>query len=53
VAYLGITTGTLGIASETLRFVTEGLYAGYGVLLPVWMGATGWTLHRLGRNART
>jgi len=48
VAYLGIAVGVLGIASEALRFVTEGLYGVYGVLLPVWMGAVGWTLYRLG-----
>src|SRR5664279_6135627 len=52
VAYLGIAVGVLGIASEALRFVTEGLYGVYGVLLPVWMGAVGWTLYRLGRNSR-
>jgi hypothetical protein len=52
VAYLGIAVGVLGIASEALRFVTEGLYVVYGVLLPVWMGAVGWTLYRLGRNSR-
>src|SRR5450759_423008 len=52
VAYLGIAVGVLGIASEALRFVTEGLYGVYGVLLPVWMGAVGWMLYRLGRNSR-
>jgi hypothetical protein len=50
VAYLGIAVGVLGIASEALRFVTEGLYGVYGVLLLIWMGAVGWTLYRLGRN---
>jgi Domain of unknown function (DUF4386) len=47
VAYLGIATGVLGIASEALRPVIEGGYALYGVLLLVWTGAVGWTLYRL------
>jgi hypothetical protein len=51
VAYLGITVGVLGIASEALRFVFEGFYGVYGVLLLVWMGAVGWTLLRLGRSS--
>ena len=50
VAYLGIAVGVLGIASETLRFVIEGLYGVYGVLLLVWMAAVGWGLYRLGRR---
>lgn len=48
VAYLGIVAGLLGIAAEALRMVTEGFYGVYGVLLPVWMAAVGWTLFRLG-----
>jgi hypothetical protein len=51
VAYLGIAVGVLGIASEALRFVFEGAYGVYGVLLLVWMGAVGWTLLRLGRSS--
>jgi Domain of unknown function (DUF4386) len=51
VAYLGIATGVLGIASEALRPVIEGGYAVYGVLLLVWMGAVGWRLLRLGRRS--
>jgi Domain of unknown function (DUF4386) len=51
VAYLGIAVGVLGIASEALRFVFEGFYGVYGVLLLVWMGAIGWTLYRLGRSS--
>lgn len=51
VAYLGIGVGALGIASEALRFVVEGLYGVYGVLLLVWMSAVGRTLFQLGRGA--
>jgi len=51
VACLGIAVGVLGIASEVLRFVFEGFYGVYGVLLLVWMGAVGWTLFRLGRRS--
>jgi hypothetical protein len=51
VAYLGIGTGVLGIASEALRPVIEGGYGVYGVLLLVWMGAVGWTLWRIGKRS--
>jgi hypothetical protein len=51
VAYLGIATGVLGISAEALRMVFEGFYGIYGVLLPVWMGAVGWNLYRLGRSS--
>lgn len=47
-AYLGIATGILGVASEALRFVVEGGHGVYGVLLLVWTGAVGWRLYRLG-----
>ncbi len=47
VAWLGITTGLLGIGSEALRPVIEGGYAVYGVLLFVWTGAVGWHVYRL------
>ena len=50
VAYLGIATGVLGIASEALRPVIEGGYAVYGLLLLVWMGAVAWRLFRLGKD---
>jgi hypothetical protein len=50
VAYVGIATGVLGIASEALRPVIEGGYAVYGLLLLVWMGAVGWRLFRLGQD---
>jgi hypothetical protein len=53
VAYLGIATGLLGIASEALRPVIEGGYALYGLLLLVWMGAVGWRLFQLGRRQPT
>ncbi|MHB0877656.1 MAG: DUF4386 family protein [Anaerolineae bacterium] len=46
-AYLGIATGTLGIASEALRYAVPDLYGLYGILLLIWMGAVGWKLLRL------
>lgn len=51
VAYLGVATGVLGISAEALRMVFEGFYVIYGVLLPIWMGAVGWNLYRLGRTS--
>ena len=51
VAYLGVATGVLGICAEALRMVFEGFYVFYGVLLPIWMGAVGWNLYRLGRSS--
>lgn len=57
VAYLGIATGVLGIASEALRFVLPAGYAVYGLLLFVWFIAMGWELYRLaadtGQSRRT
>ena len=50
IAHLGIVTGVVGAASEALRFVIEGGYGVYGVLLLVWMGAVGWKLLELGRR---
>jgi Domain of unknown function (DUF4386) len=50
VAYLGVATGVLGISAEALRMEFEGFYVIYGVLLPIWMGAVGWNLYRLGRR---
>jgi Domain of unknown function (DUF4386) len=52
VAYLGVATGLLGIASEALRPVIEGGYTFYGVLLLVWTGAVGLKLYRLGTSLR-
>jgi len=51
VAYLGVATGILGISAEALRMFFEGFYVFYGVLLPIWMGAVGWNLYRLGRSS--
>lgn len=48
IAYLGIVTGALGIASEALRPVIEGGYGIYGLLLLAWTGAVGWQLYRMG-----
>jgi hypothetical protein len=47
VAYLGIATGLLGVASEALRPVIEDGYAAYGLLLLAWTGVVGWRLHGL------
>jgi hypothetical protein len=62
VAYLGITTGVLGIASEAFRFfqpagyadASDALsavvllgYAAYGVLILIWFILIGWKLYRL------
>jgi len=49
VAYLGVATGVLRICAEALGMVFEGFYVIYGVRLPIWMGAVGWNLYRLGR----
>lgn len=53
VAYLGILTGTLGIVSETLRDVIGPAYLLYGLLLPLWFLAVGWTLYQLGAHRST
>ena len=50
-AYLGVATGVRGISAEALRMVFEGFYVIFGVLLPIWMGAVGWNLYRLGRSS--
>jgi hypothetical protein len=50
VAYLGIATGVLGVASEALRFVLPAGYAVYGLLLFVWFIAVGWQLYKLARD---
>jgi hypothetical protein len=50
VAYLGVVAGFLGISAEALRMVFEGVYVFYGVLIPVWMGAVGWSLYRFGKK---
>lgn len=50
VAYLGIATGAIGLISEALRPLLGLGYIGYGLLLPSWFGAVGWTLYRLGRQ---
>jgi hypothetical protein len=47
IAYLGIATGILGVASEALRPVIEGGYGVYGLLLLVWTAAVGWRLNGL------
>jgi len=50
VAYLGIVTGALGIASEALRDMIGPGYFVYGLLLPLWFLAVGWKLYRLGSS---
>jgi hypothetical protein len=51
VAYLGIATGVLGVASEALRPVIEGGYSVYGMLILVWTGAVGWKLYEFGADS--
>ena len=46
-AWLGVVTGVVGIASEVLRPVLGGAYAVYGVLLFVWLGWVAVALWRL------
>jgi|SRR5215211_2240228 len=50
VAYLGIATGAVGIVSEVLRDMIGPGYFVYGLLLPSWFIAVGWTLYRLAGN---
>ena len=50
--WLGIVTGTLGLASEALRFAVPALYAVYGPLLWVWFAIVGVALLRLPRRGR-
>jgi len=50
VAALGIVTGAVGIAAESLRPLIDYGYLIYGLLLPTWFILTGWTLHTLGRH---
>ncbi|MFI5911796.1 hypothetical protein [Dactylosporangium sp. NPDC051541] len=47
-ARLGIATGTVGVLSELLRPVLGWAYAGYGVLLFIWLG---WVAAALWRRA--
>jgi hypothetical protein len=52
VAAIGIITGAVGIAAESLRPLIDYGYLIYGLLLPTWFILTGWTLHTLGRHPR-
>ena len=47
VAYLGVATGALGIASEALLPILGAAYAVYGVLVMAWFLVIGWQLYRL------
>lgn len=47
VAWLGMATGALGIASEILRYAVPEFYWGYGVLLWAWFVSTGIALIRM------
>ncbi|MBT2568863.1 DUF4386 family protein [Arthrobacter sp. ISL-85] len=49
-AWLGIGTGALGVASEVLRHAAPAFYWGYGILLWVWFTAAGVALIRLSRR---
>lgn len=50
VAWLGVATGVVGTVSEALRPWLGAIYAGYGLLLFVWMIWISWELWRLGRT---
>jgi uncharacterized protein YndB with AHSA1/START domain len=50
--WLGIATGTIGIASEILRPVLGWAYAGYGLLLFVWLAWVAVALWRPGWRGR-
>ena len=52
VAYLGIATGVIGIASEALRPLIGPGYFVYGLLLPTWLLVVGWKLYQLARDSR-
>lgn len=52
VAYLGITTGAVGIVCEILRDAIGAGYFVYGLLLPGWFIAVGWQLYRLAGDRR-
>lgn len=47
VAYLGVTTGAIGVVSETLISVLGIAYAIYGVLVMAWFLVIGWQLYKL------
>lgn len=49
---LGIVIGTLGLASEVLRFAVQGLYAVYGPLLWAWFAVVGVALPRVPGDVR-
>lgn len=46
-AWLGVVTGAVGVVSEVLRPVLGAAYAGYGLLLFVWLGWVAVALWRL------
>jgi len=48
-AWLGVATGTIGIASEVLRPILGWVYAVYGLLLFVWLAWVAVALWRLAR----
>lgn len=49
-AWLGVATGVVGIASELLRPILGGVYAVYGLLLFVWIAWVSVELWQLARN---
>jgi hypothetical protein len=50
IAYLGITTGVMGILAEAFRDVIPLAFSVYGLLLIVWFIAVGWQLSQLGSD---
>ncbi len=51
VVYLGIVTGAVGIVCEALKPLLGLGYIAYGLLLFVWLVASGWTFLRLARES--
>jgi hypothetical protein len=50
IAYLGVTTGVIGIVSEALKPMLGVGYIVYGTLLMLWIIAIGWELVRLAQT---
>jgi hypothetical protein len=50
-AWLGVATGAIGIASEVLRPLLGAAYAIYGVLIMIWLIWLAWALWKLGATS--
>jgi hypothetical protein len=49
-AWLGVATGVIGIASEALRPLLGWAYAIYGIMILVWLLWLAWALWKLGTS---